>query len=49
MNLQPTSRPGTVEYLGEHNLKLKNWLLYTNAKFHMSGTSNHISVIRKVK
>ena len=50
MNLQPTSRPGTSGISWGTQFKIKKLIIaYTNAKFHMSGTSNHISVIRKIK
>ena len=49
MELQPNARPGTSGLSWGIQLKIKKLMInFTNAKFHMSGTSNHFSIIRKI-
>ena len=49
MELQPSARPGTSGLSWGVQLKIKKMMInFTNAKFHMSGTSNHFSIIRKI-
>ena len=49
MELQPNARPGTSGLSWGIQLKIKKMMInFTNAKFHMSGTSNHFSIIRKI-
>ena len=49
MELQPNARPGTSGLSWGVRLKIKKMMInFTNAKFHMSGTSNHFSIIRKI-
>lgn len=49
MELQPNSRPGTSGLSWGIQLKIKKLMInFTNAKFHMSGISNHFSIIRKI-
>ena len=49
MELQPSARPGTSGLSWGIQLKIKKMMInFTNAKFHMSGTSNHFSIIRKI-
>jgi hypothetical protein len=49
MELQPNARPGTSGLSWGIQLKIKKMMVnFTNAKFHMSGTSNHFSIIRKI-
>ena len=49
MELQPNTRPGTSGLSWGIQLKIKKMMVnFTNAKFHMSGTSNHFSIIRKI-
>ncbi len=50
MQLQPDSRPGTSGLSWGIQIKVKKMIInFTNAKFHMAGTSNHFSIIRKIK
>ena len=49
MELQPNSRPGTSGLSWGIQLKIKKLMInFTSAKFHMSGISNHFSIIRKI-
>ncbi len=49
MELQPNARPGTSGLSWGIQLNIKKMMVnFTNAKFHMSGTSNHFSIIRKI-
>ena len=49
MELQPSARPGTSGLSWGVQLKIRKMMInFTNAKFHMSGTSNHFSIIRKI-
>ena len=47
--LQPNSRPGTTGISWGVSFKLKKLKInYTNAKYHFSGTSNHLTVVSTI-
>ena len=49
-NIQPQSRPGTTGISWGIGLKVKNLMInYSNSKYHFSGISNNLTVIKNLK